>query len=443
MTALLRNYTDINNPNDSIDVHVWEDSAGVPGQDMIAPIRMFPEATLLNTNVMTRVDLRPFSSVLTNVTGSVFIGYTVPSGRAWISYTAGGTANRSYIESTGSWSQILGSDYHIRAVTGFISGAPVAGFTVDTTNDPTLSFTDTTLNTPTAWYWEFGDGQIDSVQNPSHFYTENGSYQVCLTATNSFGNDKVCHIVNIHKVSPVADFSFDISNDPTVSFTDLSRNNPTNWEWNFGSSVALSTAQNPIHTFDSNKTYQVCLKVWNSIGSDSTCQTIGISGYKLPVADFSFENLSVGVFQFSDSSTNNPSAWIWAFGNGKSDSVQNPTHTYLKNQKFIVCLVASNGAGKSAPVCKEVIVEHIGIDDSAEYEEIKIYPNPVSDHIIVETNGLNSGNIIITDVTGKELIRKEFKSNAKILINLDWLESGQFLMRIESDKTYLRKFIVE
>lgn len=37
------------------------------------------------------------------------------------------------------------------------------------------------------WYWNFGDGGIDSVQNPSHLYKESGTYNVTLQIANSYG----------------------------------------------------------------------------------------------------------------------------------------------------------------------------------------------------------------------------------------------------------------
>ncbi len=37
---LIRNYTDVGNPNDSIEIHVWNDSLGLPGADVITPFIM-------------------------------------------------------------------------------------------------------------------------------------------------------------------------------------------------------------------------------------------------------------------------------------------------------------------------------------------------------------------------------------------------------------------
>ncbi len=73
--------------------------------------------------------------------------------------------------------------------------APVADFTASPSsgNGPlTVRFTDTSLNAPTMWYWDFGDGATDaSTGSPIHTYTDPGSYTVTLTATNQYGSDTI------------------------------------------------------------------------------------------------------------------------------------------------------------------------------------------------------------------------------------------------------------
>ncbi len=55
----------------------------------------------------------------------------------------------------------------------------------------TVNFTDNSSNTPTAWSWNFGDGQTSTQQNPTHTYTSAGTYNVQLTAQNTYGNNSV------------------------------------------------------------------------------------------------------------------------------------------------------------------------------------------------------------------------------------------------------------
>jgi PKD repeat protein len=54
-----------------------------------------------------------------------------------------------------------------------------------------VSFTDTSINLPSAWAWDFDDdGTVDSeMQDPLHVYDQPGRYSVRLTATNVMGWD--------------------------------------------------------------------------------------------------------------------------------------------------------------------------------------------------------------------------------------------------------------
>ena len=64
-------------------------------------------------------------------------------------------------------------------------------FSADVTEGPApliVQFTDeSSVAGAYQWYWEFGDGQTSSAQNPLHTYTEDGLYTVQLTVTGTAG----------------------------------------------------------------------------------------------------------------------------------------------------------------------------------------------------------------------------------------------------------------
>lgn len=151
----------------------------------------------------------------------------------------------------------------------------------------TVNFTDMSSFSPadayiSDWNWDFGDSTGSNVQNPSHIYTAEGTYDVRLIVTNWLGNlDTVIKKVTIiaPPAAPVADFVY-LTEELKVNFTDLSINNPAAWLWDFDANnpgIYTSSERNPVFTYPASGTYQVCLTASNSIGSDQECKTIGVT----------------------------------------------------------------------------------------------------------------------------------------------------------------------
>jgi len=84
--------------------------------------------------------------------------------------------------------------------------APVAAFTWTPTSpvvNTSVQFTDqSTGSTPMTYAWIFGDGGTSTSQNPTHTYTATGTFNACLTATNSSGSDQACHNVVVVATTP-------------------------------------------------------------------------------------------------------------------------------------------------------------------------------------------------------------------------------------------------
>ena len=102
-------------------------------------------------------------------------------------YTNGGTYTVSLTISNAAGS-------NTRTIPNYITvtAPPVANFNgtpVSGTMPLNVTFADLSTNLPTSWIWNFGDGGYSVLQNPSHMYSDAGTYTVTLTATNAEGTN--------------------------------------------------------------------------------------------------------------------------------------------------------------------------------------------------------------------------------------------------------------
>lgn len=90
------------------------------------------------------------------------------------------------------------------------SSPPITDFTSNTSSTCSglVNFFDQSANSPTSWQWSFGDGNVSTLQNPSHTYTSSGSYTVELITINPFGSDTITFNnfiqVNLANTPPIA-----------------------------------------------------------------------------------------------------------------------------------------------------------------------------------------------------------------------------------------------
>ncbi len=80
--------------------------------------------------------------------------------------------------------------------------------------------------------------------------------------------------------------------------------------------------------------------------------------------------------------------------------------------------------------------------DNVSASDFNIYPNPATDHLIVETNpGTSESTIQILNLNGQELV-KQIVQTKKIKIDIRDLPGGMYIVKLTSDKAIeVRKFI--
>ncbi len=241
---------------------------------------------------------------------------------------------------------------------------PVANFGFTPTNPRVgvpVVFQDRSLNSPTEWAWDFGNGATSGVQNPTTTYDSPGTYQVILVASNASGSHQVTVPLTVAEPAPEANFDYapkPVIAGQLVTFTDLSGGAPTAWAWDFGDG-ATSGVQNPTHTFGSAGTYQVTLTASTVGGSDSRTISVLVRP-RAPVADFNFSPnnaQSPVTVNFVDASTGTVNGRTWTFHDGTTATGVNASKNYATAGEYPVTLTVRNGTGENS---KTKIVKVLG-----------------------------------------------------------------------------------
>jgi PKD repeat protein len=170
------------------------------------------------------------------------------------------------------------------AVVPWFDAAPLSG-----TAPLNVQFTDTSTGTPTSWEWFFGDGTTAYVQNPSHTYTDPGTYSVSMNTV-------------------IGGMSY------SATRTDL---------------ISVRTAATTATT----------------TATTTTVTTTSATGSGVEAAFFGSPRTGSAplTVTFLDTSTGSPASWDWDFGDGESSTLQNPSHMYYEPGSYKVTLIVTGG----------------------------------------------------------------------------------------------------
>jgi PKD repeat protein len=251
---------------------------------------------------------------------------------------------------------------------------------------------------------------------------------------------------------PTANFSgtpTTLCNGGSVTFTDLSTNNPTSWSWSFpGGTPSTSTQQNPVVTYNTPGVYNVSLTVSNQGGNNTMTKNNYITVNNCaPTANFTGNPTVLcagGIVNFTDQSTNNPTSWNWSFPGGtpSSSTQQNPTVVYNTPGTYSVSLTVSNGSGSNTQTKNNYItVNNCSNIDDAILSMIQIYPNPTNGILNINIPTTNA-ELSIINIIGNEVLKTNLNST-KNTIDLNSLNQGIYIVEIKIDgKKYRSKITI-
>jgi PKD repeat protein len=215
-----------------------------------------------------------------------------------------------------------------------------------------VTFTNMTNEGAWTWSWTFGDGSASSVKNPTHTYSDMGSFDVWLEVSNGTCSEKIKHQVNVVPLAPEADFdSIPSGCEPLkISAVNTSLNtglSGTTYKWEFGDG-AVSYAKNPEYLYSDPGSYRITLTVTGPGGTSTKSQVVHV--YATPAALFDVTPKEVYVndqpvraFNLSQGAD----YFVWEWGDGDTSRIEEPFHKYMKSGVYPVSLSAfrDNGNG--------------------------------------------------------------------------------------------------
>jgi PKD repeat protein len=302
--------------------------------------------------------------------------------------------------------------YSCRNIVVFEPCTLVVNFTSqpDPSHPLRIKFTNTStpINVTDSVRWTFGDGSSVSglqsdpnVANPTHIYTNAGTYTVCLrvkknnSATTPTQVACVREKCNTIVVTAPCNFPVNFSwrldslNPRKVYFTNLSIPPVSSAiaVWSFGDGSSL-TSWNAIHEYAQPGRYIVCLKVYlpNSNCVREKCDTIYIPVPVPPCTQLSKYTYQVfpndnQKYKFTPDYINTTFQYTWTFGDGTGSHDPIAVHRYAQPGVYVACLTVWRSNECASTTCKEIrVLPQINCDTahvSYRFERSPNMPNKI------------------------------------------------------------------
>lgn len=217
------------------------------------------------------------------------------------------------------------------------------------------------------YYWEFGDGAISEDKSPTNTYATTGTFEAKLY--DGLGGELLFSTTITVFELPIIEISSDVKSGCgplTVHF-----NNETNVDdrieiegyfWDFGDGQT-SIEENPIHTFENARKYNVVLR----ISAKNGCTAVGnfpeyIEVTEIVETDFFVDQSYIcdapATFNITNETNENLGySYSWDFGNGNTFQGYNPgSITYTEDGRYTITMTVDNGDGCIVDILKSVRV---------------------------------------------------------------------------------------
>ena len=240
-------------------------------------------------------------------------------------------------------------------------GSVDANFSVPATacvNTP-INISNTSVPAPVSAIWNFGDGTVSNLLNPTKSYTNPGTYSIKLVSNFGACIDSITKTITVvpkltsaFTASPVSSCQAPLA----VTFSN-STTGASSSHWNFGDGTT-STESNPTHTYTTSGVYTVTLVSTNASGCSDTLvrsQFINISQPQITINNLPKKGCAPLPVTFSATvSGNDPvTSYLWTFGDGTTSTDVNPTHIFAPGVYDIKLTITTAGGCTSSTTVVE------------------------------------------------------------------------------------------
>jgi gliding motility-associated-like protein len=257
------------------------------------------------------------------------------------------------------------------------------------------------------WYWDFGNGQTSTLQNPGpQTYPAPGKYLVQFAVTNQIG----CTVDTLRRTvilgsKPVADFevrdgcvgdTLIISDKSTSQWGDVSF-----WHWQSANDVFASKSIKLAFTQPGQKVLSLAVRTHIGCTSDTVRKSFAI--HAKPSADFSMVKDCNGGVYFSASSPDSSSIqrWRWLMGDGAQIFGQqqyyffDPDGLYL-NKLVVVSRIGCVSDTVAKPVSIHRVFAFAGNDTVISQDQVLLLNGKASSNQVHwwPGAGLNNPNLV-------------------------------------------------
>lgn len=275
-------------------------------------------------------------------------------------------------------------------------------------NTGLVNFTDISSNNPASWNWSFGDGNTSALQNPSHTYTDNGTYDVTLEVCNGNGCDQITQSITITSIDNV----FNLCSDA-------------------GSNLLKGTIYDSGGEFGDYGNYEDCSFLIDIPSADYI-------DIKFTLLDTEADKDVINVY--NGNSTSSP----------KLLSRSGLLDTFMLSTPSNKALITFQT--DSVNVSNGFKIEWLGIEPSGiefvdkDYPNINTYPNPSNGKFVLEINNLHCDdcNLAIYDILGNKVASESFSvvKNLHKEMDLGGMPQGIYILKLNTNNSLFKESII-